>query len=521
MLFAERRVDTRPARIHLREDRGHGAHPVPPPHDHEEPEAARKFRRIERKATHGPLRPATRGLSAPYAEKNDPRSTPLPKLSRIWWTPLAFVIATLLLLLVMPLFVEHRVERLRDRLQNGSEHGRLLLNDLEAAFASQMLVGPPQGPADTTAIATQGHVFRDEAELRETMARVSPEASTRFGELYTLIRLWYTRHRTFGRDSTVVAEAREIFQVAESLDQYLSAESNAQRDAVRRIERFNLFSAVVLAPIALFAVVVVIRSGSRTVAFANAAEQGRQQVLRAAEARASLLRGVTHDVKNPLGAAAGYAQLLGEGIAGELTQQQLEMVARIRRLVDQSVGTVADLLELARADSGGLQLEYARAELGTLAKEVVDDHRAAARERQIALDFAGPPTPIVTDPRRVRQVLGNLLSNAIKYTPPGGTVHVGIVHDETRKTRLRVGVRVQDNGPGIPAQMRARIFDEFFRVSPSDSAVGGTGLGLAISQKIAHLLGGEVTFQPADPHGAVFTLWLDGSAPRDTNSSKG
>src|SRR5262249_41949542 len=152
---------------------------------------------------------------------------------------------------------------------------------------------------------------------------------------------------------------------------YLSDQSRAQRMAVQRLERVNVISAVVLAPVALIAVILVISSGNKGVKDANDAEAQRQEGVRAAEARAALLRGVTHDVKNPLGAAAGYAQLLEEGVVGTLPQAQSDMIKRIRRLVEQSVDTVTDLLELARADSGGLAVEYAHADLATVANEVV------------------------------------------------------------------------------------------------------------------------------------------------------
>jgi signal transduction histidine kinase len=434
----------------------------------------------------------------------------LPKLSRTWWTPLAFVVVALVALLVTPFVVDRRVTEMRDRLENGSERGRLLINDLEAAFASQLLAGPAESPSDTTAIATEAHLASDETELRETMARVGPEASAKFGELHGLIRVWSESHRTGTRDSTTRAEAREIFLVAENLDNYLATVSEDSRQAARRVERWTVISAAILAPIALIAVILVIWSGRRLVAFADAAEERRVEAMRAAEARAALMRGVTHDVKNPLGAAAGYAQLLEEGIVGDLTQAQRDMLARIRRLVEQSVDTVTDLLELARADSGGLQVEYSRADLSVVASQVVDDLRGSAAENHIALDFAGDATPVITDPKRVRQVLANLVSNAVKYTPDGGKVHVSIVHDGRGGTTPRVGVRVQDDGPGIPAELRDRLFEEFFRVSRDEKDARGNGLGLAISRRIAHLLGGDVTFQPVEPHGAVFTLWLDG-----------
>ena len=262
---------------------------------------------------------------------------------------------------------------------------------------------------------------------------------------------------------------------------------------------------------------VVIWAGGRVVRYAASAEEQRLAVLRAADARAALLRGVTHDVKNPLGAAAGYAQLLEEGVAGELPQAQTEMIRRIRRLVEQSVDTVTDLLELARADSGGLSIELAHADLAIVASEVVEDHRGAAAERGLALVFSGESTDVVTDPRRVRQVLSNLLSNAIKYTPSGGTVGVRVARDGGEGRRIVV--RVEDDGPGIPAELRARVFEEFFRVKPDAASARGNGLGLAISRRIARLLGGDVTYTPGAPRGSIFTLWLDSASTERTSAS--
>jgi len=173
------------------------------------------------------------------------------------------------------------------------------------------------------------------------------------------------------------------------------------------------------------------------------------------------------------------------------------------------VQTVTDLLELARADSGGLQVEFAESDLGALAREAVDDHRGSAREHGLSIDVAAATSPIVTDPLRVRQILANLLSNAIKYTPSGGQVSVSLVPEAAVGRSGRVGVEVRDTGPGIPSELQPHLFEEFFRVRAAGSAVRGNGLGLAISRRLARLIGGDLTFREGESHGAVFTLWLD------------
>jgi signal transduction histidine kinase len=101
------------------------------------------------------------------------------------------------------------------------------------------------------------------------------------------------------------------------------------------------------------------------------------------------------------------------------------------------------------------------------------------------------------------------LSNAIKYTPRNGTIQVRLVRDAAADARAkRVGVEVRDSGPGIPPELRARVFEEFFRVRASGFTANGNGLGLAISRRIARLLGGDVTYADNDGGGSVFTLWL-------------
>lgn len=433
----------------------------------------------------------------------------MKQLGRIWWTPLSFVILALIALLVTPVAIEHRVTEVRDRLTGGSDRARVLLNDLEAGVASRVLLGTPRVGADTTGVASDAHLRLDERELVSALDSVDATAVDKFAVLEALVREWEADAHDGPRDSATVLRARQIFAASEDLDAYLAATADAQRLYARRLEALNVDLAVVLAPVALLAVGVVIWAGGRVVRSAAQAEEQRREVVRAAEARAALLRGVTHDVKNPLGAAAGYAQLLEEGVVGQLPPAQTDMIRRIRRLVEQSVDTVTDLLELAHADSGGLQVEYEHTDLAVLGREAVDDHHGSAVERGLTLTFEGEAAPLVTDPRRVRQILSNLISNAVKYTPAGGHVTVAVVTDGGPAGSRRLGLRVTDDGPGIPPELRQRVFEEFFRVGGDEAR--GNGLGLAISRRIARLIGGDVTFAPAQPHGCVFTLWLDGS----------
>ena len=435
-----------------------------------------------------------------------------PMLTRRWWMPSAFAILALVLLLVVPAIVDRRIGKVRGELVLASESARVLVNDLEASFASQLLVrNSALSPQEIPAFATRAKLDADNTELRADVRRIGPEAMARYNELSDRLNEWDAS--THAGTTLTAKQGLDLLASAERLDSLLTMTAAQRRVEVRRLERIDVLTPAILTPIALIAIIIVMWAGRRTLRLARVAEEERAQVVRASEARAALLRGVTHDVKNPLGAAAGYAELLEEGIAGPVPPRQLEMVRHIHRLVQTSVQTISDLLELARTD-GDLQIEYGTSDLAATVGELVVDHEGMAREHGVDITATAPPTPIVTDPLRVRQILANLVSNAIKYTPSGGHVRVSVVHSR-RAPQLGevVGVEVRDTGSGIPPELHEKVFEEFFRVRETEgSAANGNGLGLAISRHIARLLGGDVTVSDGDGGGAVFTLWLTSSS---------
>lgn|GEM_PF-1503973 len=234
-------------------------------------------------------------------------------------------------------------------------------------------------------------------------------------------------------------------------------------------------------------------------------------VTQATEARARLLRGVTHDIKNPLGAADGYAQLLEMELVGTLLPQQEKWVAGVRRGIGGALALIIDLLEVSSAESGELPIHRETIDLTLLCTEAVDEHRGAAEARGHELVWnRGEAVAIHTDPARVRQVLGNLLTNAVKYTPAPGVVTVWIERDAGGASPglgRRVAVHVSDNGSGIPRDQRESIFGEFHRLHSAEQA-SGHGLGLAISRLIARLLDGDLTVSGEPGEGATFSLLL-------------
>jgi signal transduction histidine kinase len=248
------------------------------------------------------------------------------------------------------------------------------------------------------------------------------------------------------------------------------------------------------------------------------AREGRLELERLMRSRQRLMRGFSHDVKNPLGAADGYADLLSAGIYGELTADQRESIQRIRRSIHRALDLIDDLHELARAETGNVALRWQLVDVGYLAGTSGDEYRGAANAAGLSLivDVAEDISAIETDGARVRQIVGNLLSNAIKYTRSGSVVlRVREYPAETVGGACGwVHFDVIDTGLGIPADKREIIFEEFSRLGGTDRA--GAGLGLAISKRLAEVLGGNITVESEIGCGSTFTLRLPIHAPADS-----
>lgn len=232
---------------------------------------------------------------------------------------------------------------------------------------------------------------------------------------------------------------------------------------------------------------------------------------RAAEERERLVRGFSHDVKNPLGAAEGHLHLLEMGLKGQLTPEQQEIATKIGRSIRAALDLIDDVGELARAEAGRLKLDVQPIDVREVATEAVDDYRDRVEASGLALELELPADlPVIrSDASRIRQILGNLLSNAAKYTERGGRIGVRVVlsadHDALGPGRW-IGIHISDTGPGIPPDEQDLLFQEFARVETG--ARPGAGLGLAISRKIARLLGGDITVESEVGVGSTFTLWL-------------
>jgi signal transduction histidine kinase len=230
------------------------------------------------------------------------------------------------------------------------------------------------------------------------------------------------------------------------------------------------------------------------------------------ESRARLMRGFTHDVKNPLGAGDGFLSLLEDEIVGPLSEKQKATVGRVRRAIGTAVDLINELIEIERTETGELVIERAVVDLRTMAKEIVEEYRAQAeaKELQIELALHDELEAVHSDPTRIRQVLGNLVSNAVKYTHSGRVVVSAGLRAADDAVATNGGrwaiLEVTDTGPGIAREHMHLLFREFTRMAPE--GVEGAGLGLAISQRLAEALGGRISVESEPDRGSRFTLWL-------------
>jgi signal transduction histidine kinase len=212
-------------------------------------------------------------------------------------------------------------------------------------------------------------------------------------------------------------------------------------------------------------------------------------------------------VKNPLGAADGHLRLLIEGILGDLTEQQRGALQLASRSIGGAINLVDDLVDLARAETGHLELAQVGRCLRTVVEEAADEYRAQAEAKGLAMRIELPRTMpyVATDGRRVRQVLGNLISNAVKYTEEGSvTIRLRLAHVDA--AGRCAAIEVEDTGPGIPAEQQHLLFREFVRLAPA--AARGAGLGLTISMRLARALGGDITLDSEAGRGSTFTLLI-------------
>jgi signal transduction histidine kinase len=439
---------------------------------------------------------------------------------------LALVILTIAALVLVPIGVDRYTRPLNDEMRTVTEPARGLVTEIQLALALEgSILHDFFDTGDTVLVGRYRYARQREATANERLARLTgrlgPRVQERYDVLRQLERRWHELVERFPTPNTVSASSmsdplqaqlyEDVLVAAAQLDDALETATRDRSQQILDAERLQRQTGVVLGIAALAALAAVIWLGARLQDYATATERGRLALERAMDSKAHLMRGISHDLKNPLNAIDGHAALLEDGIVGELAERQRHSVKRIRSGVRSLLGLIGDLLELSRAEVGELRIASQPVDVREVVRDAVEDHHAEARvaRHTISVTMLGDIPPVRTDSTRLRQILGNLLSNAIKYTPPGGRIEVRAEVrsiDGASDSAHRLAIDVSDSGPGIPSDKFEMVFDEFTRLD--DTGKPGAGLGLAIARRIARLLDGDITVRSELGRGSCFTLWL-------------
>lgn len=230
------------------------------------------------------------------------------------------------------------------------------------------------------------------------------------------------------------------------------------------------------------------------------------EVLQSQESeRKAMIADIAHELRTPLTVLQSRLEAMLDGVM-PVTDEEL---TRLHRQTALLARLVSDLRTLSLADAGRLELERRAINLVAVARSVVSAFQTRAQDKGVTLVFTSEfdPPSINGDPDRLSQVLTNLLDNALKFTPPGGTIRVGV-----RKAERTADLFVLDSGPGIPEPALPHVFDRFYRAqgTGADSVGGrsGSGLGLAIARTLVELHGGKVNAVNDSAGGARFDVLL-------------
>ena len=232
------------------------------------------------------------------------------------------------------------------------------------------------------------------------------------------------------------------------------------------------------------------------------------------QAKGQFLSAVSHEIRTPLTAVIGYSQILEEDLGSRLDDQERDFLRTIRASGNRMLHLADDLLDLARAEEGQLNLFLQSIQAASAVSDVASEMRAAATEKGLSIAVVPPPEDlwVYADAARLRQVLANLLSNAIKFTRQGGvtlTLEPGTQLGPEGLPILVVHFTVEDTGRGISPKFISKLFDRFTQEARLyDEAQRGTGLGLALTYELVHRMSGAIRVDSKVGVGSTFTVTL-------------
>jgi PAS domain S-box-containing protein len=241
-----------------------------------------------------------------------------------------------------------------------------------------------------------------------------------------------------------------------------------------------------------------------------------EELVKVNKLKSDFLASMSHELRTPLNAVIGYSALLMDGIKGELTEGQLDYVARSRTAAQHLLSLINDILDLSKIEAGKMPVSIERVAIPELINEVAQQVEQMVTAKNLAFSAEVSPTcPFVdTDKTKVKQILLNLLSNAAKFTNRGS------VRIAASCTTDSLVLEVSDTGVGIKPDEIHLIWEDFRQLDQSRTrSYGGTGLGLSITRRLTQQLGGEIAVHSVFGEGTTFSVRLPRAIPSVTNAA--
>lgn len=237
------------------------------------------------------------------------------------------------------------------------------------------------------------------------------------------------------------------------------------------------------------------------VPFARKIRMQHEEILSSTNIRQEFTANVSHELKTPLAAISGYAELMESGMVEEKDVQRFS--GEIRKGAARLLSLINDIIKLSQLDAGNGEELLDVVNLADVASECVEMMSINASKNDVKLVYEGTQTAAVRVGKELaEELVYNLIQNAIRYNKPGGSVYVKVVNESGE-----IMFCVEDTGIGIPPEHQERVFERFYRVDKSRSKeLGGTGLGLAIVKHICVLTGGELELQSHPNAGTKITI---------------
>lgn len=236
--------------------------------------------------------------------------------------------------------------------------------------------------------------------------------------------------------------------------------------------------------------------------FVKRIREQHNDILSAAKSRQDFTANVSHELKTPITAISGYAELIENQMVSD--EQQIKFAGEIRKHSDRLVSLVNDIIRLSELDHKEGKLDFAKVDIYEIAEERVELLKNNARDKNVQITLSGEHCMVTSNRGLLIELIDNLVQNAIRYNVQNGLVDISIMQIDNQ-----MELKVSDTGIGIPSEDRDRIFERFYRVDKSRSReTGGTGLGLAIVKHIVELHDGEIFIDSIVGKGTSFRVRL-------------